>query len=155
MGAAPIDLDTRPASERSVCGEAPREGDVEETSGFPGSRVAWRDQRLPRPWYPVPDRGREASPRLLPIVAALLVVTFVAYWPVKDNAFVQLDDYDYVSRNPVVLKGLTADGVEWAFSTFTLANWHPLTWLSHMLDCDLFRVQAAGGAASNGPAGIT
>ena len=92
-------------------------------------------------------------PWLLQIAAALIVVTFVAYWPVKDNGFIQLDDYDYVSRNPIVLKGLTAEGVRWAFGTFAIANWHPLTWLSHMLDCELFRVQGPGGAAEQWPGG--
>jgi protein O-mannosyl-transferase len=95
---------------------------------------------------PADDRGWARWPQLLPILGALLVATFVAYWPVKDNGFIHLDDYDYVSRNQVVLKGLTADGLKWAFSTFAIANWHPLTWLSHMLDCDLFRGRTADGA---------
>ncbi len=94
-----------------------------------------------------------APPRLLLVAAALVVVTFVAYGPVKDNGFIYLDDYDYVPRNPVVLEGLTAKGVRWAFATFAIANWHPVTWLSHMLDCDLFRVQAAAGPPEQWPGG--
>lgn len=93
---------------------------------------------------PVPRRAVELP--ILLVAAALAVATFVAYAPVRDNGFVRLDDYDYVSRNATVLRGLTLDGARWAFTTFSNSNWHPLTWLSHMLDCDLFRVPGANGA---------
>jgi Tfp pilus assembly protein PilF len=49
-----------------------------------------------------------------------------------------MDDEKYVYRNPHVLRGLTREGFSWAFTTFHAANWHPLTWLSHMLDAELF-----------------
>ena len=48
------------------------------------------------------------------------------------------DDKDYVSDNSIVQKGLTWPGIEWAFTTGYASNWHPLTWLSHMTDCELF-----------------
>lgn len=99
------------------------------------------------------DRSSAPWPQLLLISTTLIVITFIAYWPVKDNGFIRLDDYDYVARNPMVSRGLTADGVEWAFTTFAVANWHPLTWLSHMLDCDLFRVQDADGVVEQWPGG--
>ena len=50
------------------------------------------------------------------------------------RTFIAFDDGLYVFENPRVLQGLSAAGVRWAFTTFHAANWHPLTWLSHMLD---------------------
>ncbi|MHC5182670.1 MAG: tetratricopeptide repeat protein [Planctomycetota bacterium] len=67
------------------------------------------------------------------------MVTISAYWPVLGADFVNYDDDIYVTENPNVLEGLTLDGAKWAFSMDGYAsNWHPLTWLSHMLDCELF-----------------
>jgi Flp pilus assembly protein TadD len=63
------------------------------------------------------------------------------YGKVLGHTFVSFDDGVYVADNPVVLEGLHRDGVRWAFSTFHAANWHPLTWLSHMLDVELFGAQ--------------
>ena len=48
------------------------------------------------------------------------------------------DDDDYVTDNPVVQRGLTWTGIQWAFTTGRASNWHPVTWLSHMTDCELF-----------------
>ncbi len=50
----------------------------------------------------------------------------------------------YITENPVVRGGLTWAGVKWAFTGVHVSNWHPLTWLSHMADCDLFRLNPAG-----------
>jgi tetratricopeptide (TPR) repeat protein len=77
--------------------------------------------------------------------APLLLVALVwaVYGSVGSNGFVAYDDPSYVQENPVVKLGLTADGVRWAFTTWTVANWHPLTWLSHMLDVQLFGVDPA------------
>ena len=58
--------------------------------------------------------------------------------------FVYFDDHDYVVRNERVLGGLTLDNVRWAFTTLKLVNWHPLTWLSHMLDVTLYGTWAGG-----------
>ncbi|MFO1475561.1 MAG: tetratricopeptide repeat protein [Verrucomicrobiota bacterium] len=58
--------------------------------------------------------------------------------------FVGIDDPDYVSGNPQVLAGITTQGVAWAFQTFHRSNWHPVTWLSHMLDAELFGPGPAG-----------
>ncbi len=75
---------------------------------------------------------------------ALLALTFWAFLPGVDNDFVRFDDQDYVTANRAVQRGLSWDGVSWAFSSTTAANWHPLTWLSHMLDCQLFDLNPAG-----------
>ncbi len=69
----------------------------------------------------------------------LAIVTLAAYWPVQGCGFLNYDDDLYVTENPYVLKGLSLEGIQWAFSSVGHAgNWHPLTWLSHMLDCELF-----------------
>lgn len=75
---------------------------------------------------------------------ALLAVTFWAFLPAVDNDFVRYDDLDYVMANHTVQRGLSWDGLVWAFSSTTAANWHPLTWLSHMMDCQLFALNPAG-----------
>ena len=77
------------------------------------------------------------------IAAALLVATAIAFAPIRHNAFVNYDDYAYVAGNPNVTAGLTWNGFVWAWTTFQVGNWHPLTMLSHMLDCQLFGVSAA------------
>ncbi|MFN0008583.1 MAG: tetratricopeptide repeat protein, partial [Planctomycetota bacterium] len=66
-----------------------------------------------------------------------------AYAPVRENGFVRFDDPIYITENPQVVAGLTAEGFAWAFTTGNAANWHPLTWLSHMADCELFGLDAA------------
>jgi len=68
----------------------------------------------------------------------LAVATLAIYWPVRHYAFVEYDDDDYVSNNPVVRAGLNWSNFVWAFDDQHACNWHPLTWLSHMADCQLF-----------------
>jgi protein O-mannosyl-transferase len=75
---------------------------------------------------------------LLLINAALAASTLLVYWQVHSFDFVSFDDSSYVYRNPHVISGLTMNNVVWAFSSGHASNWHPLTWLSHMLDCQLF-----------------
>jgi len=78
----------------------------------------------------------------IPLVLAL--VTLAVFWQVRDHEFINLDDEQYVTQNPHVRGGLTAGGLAWAFTTTHASNWHPLTWLSHMLDSQLFGMSAAG-----------
>jgi protein O-mannosyl-transferase len=68
----------------------------------------------------------------------LAVATLSVYWPVARHDFVNYDDGDYVTGNLHVQSGLNWENVLWAFGTGHASNWHPLTWLSHMLDCQLF-----------------
>ena len=68
----------------------------------------------------------------------LIVATLVVFWQLSTHDFIVLDTADYVSENPIVQKGLTKRGSIWAFTTVEKFYWHPLTWLSHMLDCQLF-----------------
>ena len=72
----------------------------------------------------------------------LVVVTLAVYAPVRHYPFVIYDDWDYVLKNPHVLSGLTSGNITWAFTGFYAANWHPLTWISHMLDCQLWGANA-------------
>lgn len=78
----------------------------------------------------------------LPICLALALLTLATFWNVRQNDFINYDDPDYVSENPIVQNGLTLDGIKWAFG-FRVSNWHPLTWLSHMLDCQVFNLNPA------------
>jgi protein O-mannosyl-transferase len=80
--------------------------------------------------------------RTILVVLALAALTVAVYAPVGHFDFVQLDDPAYVTENPNVLGGLTLEGLSWAFTTGHAANWHPVTWLSHMLDVQLFGVAA-------------
>ena len=82
--------------------------------------------------------------RDLGIAALLGLGTACVFAPTLEAGFVIYDDPEYVSDNPMVRAGLTLDGVRWAFTTMHAANWHPLTWLSHMLDATLYG-QAAWG----------
>jgi len=68
----------------------------------------------------------------------LIFLTAAAFEPVRHNDFVNYDDNIYVTENRNVTVGLTADSIIWAFTTSEISNWHPLTWLSHQLDCELF-----------------
>jgi hypothetical protein len=76
--------------------------------------------------------------------AFLVIATLAVYWPARHYQFVAYDDDDYVYQNPIVLQGLTWQGVEWSFVDRQANNWHPLTWLSHMADCQVFGLDAGG-----------
>jgi DNA-binding SARP family transcriptional activator len=82
--------------------------------------------------------------RALTMGAVLAAATLLAYARVAGNEFTTFDDREYVVDNPHVKAGLAWAGVRWAFTTGHAANWHPLTWLSHMLDCQIFGMRAAG-----------
>ncbi|MCG6535127.1 MAG: tetratricopeptide repeat protein [Syntrophales bacterium LBB04] len=75
---------------------------------------------------------------VLAICIALAITTFAVFWQVGNHEFISFDDNDYVTENRYVQDGLTLKGIAWAFSEPHAHNWHPLTWLSHMLDCQLF-----------------
>jgi hypothetical protein len=71
-----------------------------------------------------------------------MLVTLAIYWPARHYDFVQYDDPDYVSSNQTVCDGLSWWGLAWSVVDAHASNWHPLTWLSHMLDCQLFGLDA-------------
>jgi len=68
----------------------------------------------------------------------LALATVAVYWPVARLGFINFDDADYVSANPRVQAGLTRESIRWAFTSLYASNWHPVTWLSHMLDCQIY-----------------
>jgi tetratricopeptide (TPR) repeat protein len=74
----------------------------------------------------------------------LVLLTLAFYNSAGRNNFTNYDDTYYVTNNPHVQAGLTWETVKWAFTSFDDANWHPLTWLSHALDCQLFKLNPAG-----------
>lgn len=80
----------------------------------------------------------KAGRKALAVVAAIVVVTVALYWPVREFDFLNYDDYEYVTRNAQVSKGLTWDGIAWAMTAAYADNWHPATWISHMLDVEIF-----------------
>jgi tetratricopeptide (TPR) repeat protein len=93
-----------------------------------------RNRNLERPW----------------LICALLVLAVLAvYLPVIELSFLTYDDDYYVTRNPHVAGGLTSAGLRWAFAHVHSANWHPLTWLSHMLDCQIYGLAPAGHHLTN------
>lgn len=75
-------------------------------------------------------------PRIIGLLLAL--ITLVVYLPAGRHDFIVFDDPDYVTENRIVQPGITTHGIAWAFTSFHASNWHPVTWLSHMLDCGLF-----------------
>jgi protein O-mannosyl-transferase len=81
---------------------------------------------------------------VLLVALCLVAVIIVVYGKTRNFDFVGYDDELYVTHNQYVQKGISLKGVKWAFTTFHTANWHPLTWLSHMLDCELYGLKPAG-----------
>ncbi len=75
------------------------------------------------------------------VYAVLALLTAAAFEPVRHNDFVHYDDDRYITENPYVKGGITRESIIWAFTTTHAYNWHPLTWISHMLDCELFGLE--------------
>jgi len=81
---------------------------------------------------------------LLCVCLFLALSTLVVYWPVTGHEFVNYDDTDYVTANPYVQAGLSAKGLAWVWHSDVARNWHPVTMLSHILDCQLYGMRPAG-----------
>jgi len=94
---------------------------------------------------------RPESSRLIVLIALLLAAgTFALYAPAISNGFVNFDDSDYVTHNPHVLQGPTWANIVWAFGPDNpAANWHPVTWISHMLDVQWYGLKPAGHHFTN------
>ncbi|HZV37019.1 MAG TPA: tetratricopeptide repeat protein [Verrucomicrobiae bacterium] len=89
--------------------------------------------------------GKNFKPRAIVVYGILALLTLAVFWRVFGCDFTDLDDNLYVANNSTVQKGLTLAGLKYAFTSTVASNWHPLTWLSHMLDCQIF------GAGPFGP----
>ena len=77
------------------------------------------------------------------ICTALAVITFAAYTSVANSLFIALDDRNYIIGNFAIQQGFTWHAIKWAFTSFYSSNWHPLTWLSHMLDWRFYGLDPA------------
>src|SRR5664280_2769201 len=87
---------------------------------------------------------------LVPGVCIFLVaIIWVVFGQTLRHAFIDFDDDLYVYENPTVTRGLNLKGIEWAFTHRVCANWHPLTMMSHMLDCQLYGLNASGHHLTN------
>ena len=115
-------------------------------------------QRKSRDKRPTGDRGEKgvsigqvsAKPWQIAAVCVLLaVVTVVAYRGVRGNDFLRVDDDYYILENRNVQRGLTIESIGWAFTSYYAGNWHPLTWISHMIDWSLYGRNPAGYHVTN------
>ena len=88
-------------------------------------------------------------PAIFAVCSLLALVTLACYWPVTAHKFVDFDDYHYIYENPHVKAGLTWSGILWAFRSGYASNWHPLTWISHMVDCHLYGLNPVGHHLTN------
>lgn len=79
----------------------------------------------------------------------LVIITVAVYWPVLKYDFTNYDDDKYITDNPPVQAGLTLSSIIWAFTKIHESNWHPLTWLSHMLDAQVYGPNAMGHHLTN------
>lgn len=79
----------------------------------------------------------------------LTIFILILYWQVLSYDFIAYDDQLYVYKNPYVQSGLSFESVSWAFSSFHAGNWHPLTWLSHILDYEIFKLQPSAYHRTN------
>lgn len=91
----------------------------------------------------MPKEKKEMTCRWL-AVFLLIAVTAAVYWQVRTHDFVYYDDLDYVVENSYIEGGLTLKNIRWAFTALYAANWHPVTWISHMADRQFFGESAAG-----------
>ena len=84
--------------------------------------------------------------RVVLICLGLAVMTFAAFEGVRHNDFINFDDNKYVTENHNVQKGISFDSLAWAFTSLHggTSYWHPITWISHMLDCQLYELKPAG-----------
>jgi hypothetical protein len=97
---------------------------------FNGSPVA--------PMTAPPGKNRH----VISVCIILAIATLAVFWQVRDHAFINLDDTLYITENPHVQAGITIENLKWAFTTTHPPYWHPLTWLSHMADVQLFGMNA-------------
>jgi len=117
------------------------------------SRAAERRGAPPEPprrdRTPASAQLRVPSPYAAAVCGFLLLVVLLVFGQTAGYGWVKFDDDVYVSENPQVMRGLTAEGIAWAFSTTYANNWHPLTWLSHTLDCRFYGLHAGGHHLTN------
>ena len=108
----------------------------------------WRSMGSPAKCAPALERAAMSvairPPQVWLMAALMFLVTLALYWPATHYGFINYDDQNYVTANTHVQSGLNWEGVKWAFCNPVSCNWHPVTMLSHMLDCQLFVLNAWG-----------
>jgi len=87
--------------------------------------------------------------RQLIVYSALFVLVMAIYYQTIGFNFINLDDNLYVFNNPIVASGLNKESLNWAFTKFYAANWHPVTWVSHLIDVELYGLNPGGHHATN------
>ncbi len=87
--------------------------------------------------------------RVALICIALFVITLTVFWQVGDHDFLNVDDDIYIVDNSHVAKGITGSNIIWAFTSVDASNWHPITWLSHMADAQLYGMKPRGHHLTN------
>jgi protein O-mannosyl-transferase len=120
--------------------KAPRQV-IDGRKNISRSRNKDKDLHPPSIGSPAP---RFHDKRTWALALYVVAITFAVYYPVLNHPFVNYDDPDYVTENPHVQEGLTFATLTWAVTSTAQANWHPLTWLSHASDYDLFSLNPAG-----------
>src|ERR1700674_4356122 len=81
--------------------------------------------------------------RVATICVCLVGIIWFVFGQTLHFEFINFDDGAYVVKNPQVTRGLTSEGIVWAFTHVHAANWHPVTWLSHMVDCQFYGLNAS------------
>ena len=133
-----------------MSGESKQPAAVAASSPFPspaGERPAAADSHGLKPERPA--AGLNDRWRVPGVCLVLAAITFAVFGQTLRHEFVNFDDNLYVYDNPAVTRGLNLKGVEWAFTHRVCANWHPLTMLTHMLDCQLYGLNAGGHHLTN------
>jgi tetratricopeptide (TPR) repeat protein len=104
-------------------------------------------------FFPLESENRPAGSNdrwmVLGVCIFLAAITWLVFGQTLRHQFVNFDDGEYVFKNPQVARGLTLDGIVWAFTHVHSANWHPLTWISHMLDCQFYGLNSGGHHLTN------
>jgi tetratricopeptide (TPR) repeat protein len=96
----------------------------------------------------MPER-KDSRRLVIGMCVFLAAITFAVFGQTLRHEFINYDDPSYVYENPVVIRGLNLKGIEWAFTHIVLSNWHPLTMISHMLDCQMYGLNAGGHHLTN------
>src|ERR1700677_691271 len=113
--------------------EAVKEGQISAPAATAGMQVKARR----RNWW------------VAGICALLVILVFIVFGQTVGDGFVNFDDDDYVYQNPMVSRGLSLEGIQWAFTHVHADNWHPLTTMLHMLDCQMYGLWAGGHHLTN------
>src|SRR5947209_10875444 len=132
---APLELSERGVHAASACD--PRAAS-NEFAGHRGRELKRRERRAPNLPFVTSRRI------VIWLCFTLAIITWLCYRDLSSHQFISFDDRAYIVANEHVTSGVTWPGVLWALRSSYASNWHPLTWISHMLDCNLYGLNSAG-----------